>query len=31
VAKEIAYARAHGSPDLTLVNGTQPFKGGLPF
>ncbi|WCB93901.1 hypothetical protein DSM104299_02624 [Baekduia alba] len=31
IGKEIAYARAHGFPDLTLVNGTEPFKGGLPF
>jgi hypothetical protein len=31
VGKEIAYARAHGFPDLTLVNGTQPFKAGLPI
>jgi hypothetical protein len=31
VGKEIAYARAHGFGDLTLVNGTQPFKGGLPI
>ena len=31
VGKEIAYARAHGFPDLALVNGTQPFKGGLPI
>jgi hypothetical protein len=31
VGKEIAYARAHGFSDLTLVNGTEPFKGGLPF
>jgi hypothetical protein len=31
VGKEIAYARAHGFSDLTLVNGTEPFTGGLPF
>jgi hypothetical protein len=31
IGKEIAYARAHGFPDLTLVAGTQPFKGGLPL
>jgi hypothetical protein len=31
VGKEIAYARAHGFSDLALVNGTQPFKGGLPI
>ncbi|MDX6715327.1 MAG: hypothetical protein QOH30_1885, partial [Baekduia sp.] len=31
IGKEIAYARAHGFADLTLVNGTEPFKGGLPF
>ncbi len=31
IAKEIAYARTHGFPDLTLVNGTTPFKGGLPL
>jgi hypothetical protein len=31
IGKEIAYARAHGFPDLTLVDGTEPFKGGLPF
>jgi hypothetical protein len=31
LGKEIAYARAHGFPDLTLVNGTQAFKGGLPI
>jgi hypothetical protein len=31
VGKEIAYARAHGLSDLTLVNGTEPFAGGLPF
>jgi hypothetical protein len=31
IGKEIAYARAHGFSDLTLVNGTQPFKGGLPI
>jgi hypothetical protein len=29
VGKEIAYARAHGFSGLTLVNGTQPFVGGL--
>jgi hypothetical protein len=31
IGKEIAYARAHGFSDLALVNGTEPFKGGLPF
>jgi hypothetical protein len=31
VGKEVAYARAHGFADLTLVNGTEPFKGGLPL
>jgi hypothetical protein len=31
IGKEIAYARAHGFPDLKLVDGTEPFKGGLPF
>jgi hypothetical protein len=31
IGKEITYARAHGFPDLTLVNGTETFKGGLPF
>ena len=31
IGKEIAYARAHGFPDLTLVKGTEPFAGGLPF
>jgi hypothetical protein len=31
IGKEIAYARAHGFPDLALVDGTEPFKGGLPF
>jgi hypothetical protein len=31
IGKEIAYARAHGFPDLTLVDGTEPFKGGLPL
>ena len=29
LAKEIAYAQAHGFPGLTLVNGTEPFSGGL--
>jgi hypothetical protein len=29
IGREIAYARAHGFPDLTFVNGTEPFKGGL--
>jgi hypothetical protein len=27
IGKEIAYARAHGFGDLTLVNGTEPFNG----
>ena len=31
LGREIAYARAHGFPDLTLVNGTEAFRGGLPF
>jgi hypothetical protein len=31
IGKEIAYAKAHGFSDLTLVNGTEPFKGGLPI
>jgi hypothetical protein len=31
IGREIAYARANGFPDLTLVDGTEPFKGGLPF
>jgi hypothetical protein len=31
VGKEIAYAQAHGFADLALVNGTEPFKGGLPL
>jgi hypothetical protein len=31
IGKEIAYARAHGFADLALVNGTEPFKGGLPL
>ncbi|MCW2983639.1 MAG: serine protease [Conexibacter sp.] len=31
IGNEIAYAKAHGFSDLTLVNGTEPFKGGLPF
>jgi hypothetical protein len=31
VGKEIAYARAHGFPDLALVDGTEPFKPGLPI
>jgi hypothetical protein len=31
IGKEIAYARAHGFSDLTLVDGTEPFKGGLPL
>jgi hypothetical protein len=31
IGKEIAYARANGLSDLALVNGTEPFKGGLPF
>jgi hypothetical protein len=31
IGREIAYARAHGFPDLTLVNGTEAFRGGLPF
>lgn len=29
IGREIAYARAHGFPDLQLVDGTEPFKGGL--
>jgi hypothetical protein len=31
IGKEIAYARAHGFADLALVNGTEPFVGGLPI
>jgi hypothetical protein len=31
IGKEIAYAKSHGFSDLTLVNGTEPFKGGLPI
>jgi hypothetical protein len=31
IGKEIAYARAHGFADLTLVDGTVAFKGGLPI
>jgi hypothetical protein len=31
IGTEIAYARAHGFSDLALVDGTEPFKGGLPF
>lgn len=31
IGKEVAYARAHGFSDLTLVNGTEPFKAGLPL
>jgi hypothetical protein len=31
IGKEIAYARAHGFSDLTLVDGTEPFTGGLPL
>jgi hypothetical protein len=31
IGKEIAYARAHGFADLALINGTVPFKGGLPL
>ena len=27
IGKEIAYARAHGFSDLTLVNGTEPVQG----
>jgi hypothetical protein len=27
IGREIAYARAHGFPNLTLVNGTEPFDG----
>jgi hypothetical protein len=30
VGKEIAYAQAHGFPDLKLVKGTEPFKAGVP-
>lgn len=26
IGRELAYARAHGQPDLQLVNGTEPFK-----
>jgi hypothetical protein len=28
LAKELAYAQAHGFPGLTLVNGTEPFDAG---
>jgi hypothetical protein len=31
IGKEITYAKAHGFSDLTLVDGTEAFKGGLPF
>jgi hypothetical protein len=31
IGKEIAYARAHGFSGLTLVKGTEAFKGGLPI
>jgi hypothetical protein len=31
LGREIAYARAHGLPDLQLVDGTEPFKSGLSF
>jgi hypothetical protein len=31
IGKEIAYAKAHGFSDLQLVNGTEPFKPGLPL
>ncbi|HEU4974047.1 MAG TPA: serine protease [Baekduia sp.] len=29
LGREIAYARAHGLPDLALVDGTEPFRAGL--
>jgi hypothetical protein len=29
VGRELAYARAHGFANLTLVNGTEPFVGGI--
>src|SRR4051812_27517526 len=29
LAKELAYMRAHGGPDLTLAQGTQPFTGSI--
>ncbi len=29
LARELAYARAHGFADLQLVNGTRPFNGNL--
>ncbi|GAC1444615.1 MAG: hypothetical protein NVSMB55_21520 [Mycobacteriales bacterium] len=29
LSRELAYARAHGYPGLTLVRGTQPFTGGI--
>jgi hypothetical protein len=29
IGKEIAYARAHGFPELRLVPGTEPFNGNL--
>jgi hypothetical protein len=27
LSRELAYARAHGLPDLAVVNGTEPFSG----
>jgi hypothetical protein len=29
LARELAYAQSHGFPGLTLVNGTEPFTGGI--
>ena len=29
LAREIAYAQSHGVPGLSLVNGTEPFTGGI--
>lgn len=29
LAKELAYAKSHGFPNLSLVNGTEPFTGAL--
>jgi hypothetical protein len=31
IGKQMEYARANGFPDLALVDGTEAFKGGLPF
>src|SRR6185503_13393911 len=29
LSRELSYARAHGLPDLAVVNGTQPFNADL--